>query len=139
MNGRYIKRKVDGVLIEKAERLPALEEEIVESIYDNLVLIDTESGVYRYAHQDGEPYIRSLDADADYVAWYKIHLKSELQQVIGDNLLDILNSGLSLETDIVPQWSGFLSAGASMTTVTELNAHYNSAIDFLNLSSDFYK
>jgi hypothetical protein len=138
MNIRYIKRKSDNVIVSIADREATEDETIIESKY-YLNLIDVDSGTFIYAHQIGEPYKRDINSDTKHVAWYKQHLKAELQKVIGDNLLDILGSGLKLEEDIVPQWSGFLTTGASMTTITALKNHYNSAIDFLNLNSSFYK
>ena len=84
---------------------------------------------------DGENAIErsqsEIDSDPEFIQRYKVMKKTELNNYIGDNLLDVIIPGTKSLDDIVAQWNIFKKNASSWTTKQDVDTAFETAIDWL--------
>lgn len=72
--------------------------------------------------------VTQINNDTDFIAWYKKDLKNNLDGFIKDNLgIEITKSLEQIKT----QYNNFLQSCSSMTTKTQLDNAFNTAMNWL--------
>ena len=127
MNGRYIRTVATGDLTEKAERIPAIGEDVFECPDDNLVMRNAD-GSLRWKALNNNLTLRSLENDPIAV----LALKQKYLDEIPDRMTLCFANGFHTWEEIATAWQNFKANAPSWDTLTKVENAYQNALRFFN-------